>query len=257
MICDAHIHVGYYQRKGCGKPFYYSPRRICTILKKCGVDEFIYSSTSMQTHWIDYCGVNAEMKEVRRLFGKGAHPFLWVTRRYLDSLPRVVDLGGGFYEGIKLHGMDGSHWVTKEQGSLEQILMDAERSGMPVMIHTGMGDDARPANYIPFILRHPRIRFNLAHGRPLCEAEQCMDAAANVFVDVSCMRMADVCALIDDGRSNRLLWGTDFPSLMALRGDSLTCAMRKAIVFYDQLSKEGINFADNFRRYLNGTEEPI
>lgn len=45
MLCDAHIHVGYYARMGHDKPFYYSPRRVVGVLNRCGVDEFIVSST--------------------------------------------------------------------------------------------------------------------------------------------------------------------------------------------------------------------
>lgn len=252
MICDAHIHVGYYSRKGHIEPFYYSPRRICTILKKCAVDEFIYSSTSMQTHGIDYCGVDAEMREVQRLFGKGAHPFLWVTRRYLDSLTRVADIDFKFYEGIKLHGMDGSHWATEEKDALEQVLVVADRFGMPVMIHTGTEEDSRPLNYLRFALLHPSVRFNFAHGRPLCEAEKCLEASANVFVDVSCMSADDVHKLIRDGWSNRLLWGTDFPALPASSGESLTRYMRKEISVCNRLANGGIEFAANFRKYLKG-----
>ena len=40
MICDAHVHVGYFPRKGWEEPFYYSPRRILGILDRAGVDEY-------------------------------------------------------------------------------------------------------------------------------------------------------------------------------------------------------------------------
>ncbi len=141
MICDAHIHVGYYNRKGREEPFYYSPRRICTVLKKCGVDEFIYSSTSMQTKGIDFDGVHREMREVQKIFGKGAHPFLWVTREYLSAHPKLPELGYGFYEGVKLHGLDGSRWATENEEALEEVLSAAEKYDKPVMIHTGHEED--------------------------------------------------------------------------------------------------------------------
>ena len=210
----------------------------------------------MQTYGIDYAGVNAEMKEVRRLFGKGAHPFLWVTRRYLDSLPRVASLVCGFYEGIKLHGMDGSRWITENDLQLEEVLMFAERHDKPVMIHTGCNEDARPINYLPFILKHPRLRFDLAHGRPLDETEVCMDATSNVFVDVSCMDIDTVLKLVESGWADRLLWGTDFPVLAAVRGESLTNTMRSSVQVCECLSKEySIDFAGNFRRYLTSIND--
>jgi len=187
MIFDAHVHIGYYPRKGYDRPSYYSPRRICTVLKKCGVDEFIYSSTSMQTHGIDFGDVNREMLEVRRIFGTGAHPFLWVTKRYHFANPKISDIQYGFYEGVKLHGLDGSQWITENAGALENVLSIAENCNKPVMIHTGREEDARPSNYIPFILNHPNLRFNLAHGRPAEEVEECMGASDSVFADISYM----------------------------------------------------------------------
>lgn len=53
MICDAHIHVGRYYRLVNPETydrsdFYYEPRVIAETLKRCGVDEFIFSSISCQ-----------------------------------------------------------------------------------------------------------------------------------------------------------------------------------------------------------------
>ena len=251
MICDAHIHVGYYSRKRYAEPFYYSPRRICTVLKKCGVEEFIYSSTSMQTHGINFDDVNKEMWEVQNIFGKGAHPFLWVTKRYHFTSPGISDLGFGFYEGVKLHGMDGSYWITKNADALEDVLSSAERHDKPVIIHTGSEEDSCPLNYLPFILKHPRVRFNLAHGRPRNETEECMKSAPNVFADVSFMDPDDILKFAEDGWADRLLWGTDFPALMTYTDGSPTKTMRMYISFCNQLS-EKIDFTANFHKYLNG-----
>ena len=55
MICDAHIHVGRYYRLIDSETFdrsdlYYEPRVVAETLKRCGVDEFIFSSISCQRH---------------------------------------------------------------------------------------------------------------------------------------------------------------------------------------------------------------
>ncbi len=251
MICDAHIHVGYYNRKGHEEPFYYSPRRICTVLKKCGVDEFIYSSTSMQTFGIDFGDVNREMFEVQKIFGKGAHPFLWVTKRYHFANPSLSDLQYGFYEGVKLHGLDGSQWITENAGALDEVLSVAEKYNKLVMIHTGREEDARPSNYLPFILKHPNLRFILAHGRPAEEVEECMGASINVFADMAYMDPDVIQRYLADGLADRLLWGSDFPTYAAISGRSLTNTMREDIRNYNRLA-ERIDFAANFRRYLTG-----
>ena len=48
MVCDAHIHMGYYPRAGYAELFYYSPLRIVGLMDRCDVDEFIVSSTCAQ-----------------------------------------------------------------------------------------------------------------------------------------------------------------------------------------------------------------
>jgi len=48
VILDAHVHMGYYERRGSSEPWYYSPRRVLGVLDRCGVDEFIVSSTCAQ-----------------------------------------------------------------------------------------------------------------------------------------------------------------------------------------------------------------
>ena len=249
MICDAHIHVGYYNRYGQAERYYYSPRRICTVLKKCGVDEFIYSSTSMQTIGVEYDGVHKEMLEVQRLFGCGAHPFLWVTRGYqrVDSAASMLRVG--FYEGIKLHGLEMT-WIV-DGDKLERILDVAEECGRPVMLHTGHDINTAPRLWLPHVLRHPGIRFNFAHGNPLMETVRCLSAAHNIFVDVSCMSEADVEWLTNSVFTDRILWGTDFPALAARSGESLTANMKRSLASYRRFSGK-VDFAGNFHRYLKG-----
>ena len=67
MICDAHVHVGYFSRKGEEEPFYYSPRRILGVLNRCGVNEFIVSSTCAQIDSITIDDIVNEAKEMKRI----------------------------------------------------------------------------------------------------------------------------------------------------------------------------------------------
>ena len=69
MICDSHVHIGYYPRKGYDRPFYYSPRRIVGILDKCGVGEFIVSSTCAQIEEIGVADIVRKRCEMRRCPG--------------------------------------------------------------------------------------------------------------------------------------------------------------------------------------------
>ena len=251
MICDAHIHVGYYNRLGQDGPFYYSPRRVCSVLKKCGVGEFIYSSTSMQTIGVDYEGVHREMLEVQRLFGHGAHPFLWVSRRYRRTDPSASLVRFGFYEGIKLHGLEMS-WIV-DSDKLEAVLETADRFNRPVMVHTGHGFNVCPLKYLPYVKKFPNTRFNFAHGCPLRETMQCLGEAPNLFVDISCMAEADIDLLANSVFTDRILWGTDFPTLAARSGESLTANMRRSVVAYRRLA-DRVDFEGNFHRFLKGAK---
>ena len=97
MICDAHIHVGRYYRLVNPETydrsdFYYEPRVIAETLKRCGVDEFIFSSISCQRH-VSIADVEREAHETQAAFGLGAHPFYWVTGPFYDDDPdfKILD----------------------------------------------------------------------------------------------------------------------------------------------------------------------
>ncbi len=249
-LCDVHVHVGYFDREGFDAPFYYSPRRICTVMKKCGVEEFVYSSTSMQTHGIVFADVHREMREVKKLFGVGAHPFLWVTGAYLKEDPTLSALDWNFYEGVKLHGLE-TDWLNSYPEELESVLSKAEALRLPVMVHTCGLENSRPINWLSHAQRHGAINFNFAHASPIDETMICLQEAHNVFADTSCMIDKDISALCEADARDRVLWGTDFPTLSAKVGDSrLTAAYR--------MLRNGISdgqrecFARAFRLYLKG-----
>ena len=95
MFCDAHVHSGYYSRKDYEEPFYYSPRRILGVLDRCGINEFIISSTCAQ---IAETGINAlvrEAREMKRLAKRRAHIFFWLSGHLFDEDPMMKWLGSG------------------------------------------------------------------------------------------------------------------------------------------------------------------
>lgn len=249
-LCDAHVHVGYFDRKGFDAPFYYSPRRICTVMKKCGVEEFVYSSTSMQTHGVVFADVHREMREVKKLFGAGAHPFLWVTGAYLKEDPTLSALDMGFYEGVKLHGLE-TDWLNSFSVELESVLSKVEIMRLPVMVHTCGLESSRPLNWLSHAQRHESVNFNFAHGCPIAEAIICLREARNVFVDTACMSDKDLSAICETEVCDRILWGTDFPTLSAKVGDSrLTADYRRSVEKIAKSQREC--FARAFRLYLKG-----
>ena len=258
-ICDTHVHIGYYHRKGhkghkrqCGR-CYYSPRKICSILKGCGVDEFIYSSARMQDYMVDYEPVNAEMFELQKLFGTGAHPFLLVADCGNRRPGSVSELMYGFYEGVELDDSYSHRWIKENRDALEEVLSAAEKFGKPVMIHVGYGEDAISANYTSIIEAHQQLRFAMVGWPSVDEAEKWLAASRNVFVDFQYMFPDDICRLVDDGWRERLLWGSDLPSYPARCGLSPTRTMRDYVRTYkDFCDDQKVDLASNFRCYLKG-----
>ena len=252
MICDVHIHVGYYNRLGFDRPFYYSPRRVCSVLRRCGVDEFVFSSTSMQTRGVDYRGVHKEAEEVVRIFGKRAHPFLWVTKGYLDYDPSLSVLSEGLYQGIKLHGRE-TPWITKYMKELKTVLDRAQALRLPVIVHTDAMPDSRPLNWLCVAAWYKDMRFDFAHGCPREEMVQCLEAAKNIFCDTAGMANEDLAYWASSPYRNRILPGSDFPTVQAKNGEGLTVGLRRVVRSVskcDQLQK-GL-LVDNFVRFLGG-----
>lgn len=247
MICDAHINIGFQYNKD-GKWVSYSPRRICTVLRKFGVDEFIYSSASMAWGNKSIDNVHKEDVEMQKLFGRGAHPFLWVSRRYMRTDPSLSVLRYGFYEGVNLEVDE--LWKFQDK-KLERVLSIAEELKKPVTICTSY--DSLAMWFLEPIKRHPNVRFNLAHGCTLCRTMECLDASENVFVDISGMSDQDIYHLVTTEYDNRILWGTDFPTVAVRYGEPLTANMRRNMLVYNALS-ERVDFATNFQRYLKGKD---
>ena len=229
MICDAHVHVGYFPRRGREEPFYYSPRRILGILNRAGVAEFIFSSTNAV--W-DFTGdaMHREAREMIRLAGKRAHAFFWVTDEYLKHDPDLSSLPE-FYEGFKLHGGE-TPWLEHPR-LLSRVLAIAGERKVPVQIHTGEKDDksANPiSGYLPYCRKYPEIRFDLAHGKPAEEVPAAVNENENVYVDCAYCSAAVVKQWLDAGaREDRILFGSDIPVQQRLFDLSLTDYLRKTV----------------------------
>ena len=85
MICDAHIHVGRFYRMMDAmtfdrSAFYYEPKVVADVLKRCGVDEFIFSSISCLRH-VTISEIKREVHETQEASGLGAHPFCYLRCR--------------------------------------------------------------------------------------------------------------------------------------------------------------------------------
>lgn len=51
----------------------------------------------------------------------------------------------------------------------------------------------------------------LAHGRPIGETEKLIEAYQNAYVDTAFMAVNDIVRLVNQGLSDKILWGSDCP----------------------------------------------
>ncbi len=224
MVNDAHAHMGFFPRLNAEEAFHYSPRRIFGALDRAGVGEFVVSSTDAV--WdADGSAMHAAALEMKRLAGRRAHVFFWVSGAHLERNPdlELPDC----YEGFKLHGGETA-WLKRPK-ELERVLSVARERRFPVTIHTGLDGDGADA-YLPFCLKFPQVKFDLAHGRPFGAVPEVMRRAPNVFTDTAFVAPEQVRAWIDSGAdASRILFGTDVPAQLRYRKIGLTPLLRRLI----------------------------
>lgn len=210
MICDAHVHIGYYLRIGCRQPYYYSPKRIEGILKRCGVSSYVVSSTCAQIKSISINEIVREAREIRRVAGSKAHIFFWLSGRLYDDDNNMQWLKSGMFDGIKLHNGE-TPWTTKRQADLRYILTKAQEMSLPVMIHSGEDEEHSPSRLAVFAREFLNVRFNFAHCRPMDEMAEIISSCPNVWTDTAYMPLSYFKRLCHYNWHDRLMFGTDIP----------------------------------------------
>ncbi len=202
-------------------PFYYSPRRIFGVLNRCGVDEFIVSSTCAQVKCIRIEDIIREAREMKRLAGRRAHIFFWLSGHLYDEDRTMNWFETGLFEGIKLHERE-TPWLQKRQKDLDAILSFAEKHHLPVMFHAGRTGWCRPSKLAKIANAHPKINFNFAHCNPMDAMSRVIADCPNVWTDTAYMRLDEFTTLQHFDWHDRLMFGTDLPVWQALEETSLT-----------------------------------
>lgn len=227
MICDAHVHMGYYSRKGCREPFYYSPRRVAGVLHRCGVEDFIVSSTCAQVTCIPLADILREAREMKRVAGGQAHQFFWLAGRFYDDDRNLKVLDMGLFEGLKLHELE-TPWMGARRRDLERVLAIAEERRLPVQFHCGPGP-CSPCALAKIAAKFPSINFDFAHCFPMGEMAAVMSELPNVWTDVTWLADDEWALHADYNWHGRLLFGSDFPAYHAKEGGSFTGLYRKVL----------------------------
>ena len=189
--------------------FYYEPKVVADVLKRCGVDEFIFSPMALQDV-VPIGQVVREAHETQEVFGSGAHPFYWVTGPFYDADTEFKILDDGLFEGVKIHELE-TPWVKERPKDLERMLSVLEERDVPVQFHAGEASGCYPHELLPFAKRHPKLRINFAHCSPYCEMIECLKDCPNLFSDTSFVPPEYYPIMIDDGVESQMMFGTDFP----------------------------------------------
>lgn len=244
---DAHVHMGYFPRRGKEELYYYSPRRILGALTRAGVDEFIVSSTN--AIWdAEGASMHAEAREMKRLAGHRAHVFFWVSMRYLEHDPYLERLPKGLYEGLKLHGGE-SPWLQKPE-LLQRVLQLANERALPLQIHTGENDNGVSntiGEYVGYCRHFPELSVNFSHGIPHADVPKIIAELPKVYVDTAFVPYKTVQTWLDAGvDERRILFGSDLPAPQRYTKLSLSAYVRRES---QRFSSRNI-LSDNAKRFL-------
>lgn len=251
MIADSHVHVGYFNCRKRGGLCYYSPRRVVGVLNRCGVDEFVVSSTSAQMEGITAEGLISEAREMRRVAGARACQFLWVAWGLYETNQWRSLLDSGLYAGLKLHEHEGL-WVEQHELQLRNVLDVARERGIPVQFHSGPNEHCAPCRLMRVVERYPEVRFDFAHCRPIDEMAAVIAQCDNVWTDTAYMSVDDIKTLPNFDWHHKLMFGTDLPVWQSREDVSLTYRYRE---YKESLSQAGLALETEkaFRSFIGKT----
>ena len=220
---------------------------IVTVLKRCGVEEFIASSTTPQAECVEVGELLREAKEMRRWGGEKVHQFLFVTEKMYKAGSVLPLLDSGLFEGLKFHECN-THWNLEFPEVLDGLLSEAAARRLKVMFHCGNSDGCRPSELEKWARRYPKVKFNFAHCCPCDETIQVMRRCPNVHTDVSFQPSAVFAAALKTDVADRVMWGSDMPVQVIAHGGMLTPGYRrivkiaKSVIGYERTNRAFENF---------------
>lgn len=202
LLIDSHIHVGQYY------DLYFSPKYIVQLMDSLGVEKYAVSSTSICEE--NYEKVLVEMRDVIALSSGKALPVLWITPMMILSGQVDVFLHSGIqWQSFKVHPQLCPELWTADSIYFDFVISLSRETGLPLLIHTGEKTGCEASRFSSVIERNPDINFILAHGRPAHEAIDIMKKYDNVWIDTAFVGVKEIVIFLQNGFSNRILWGTD------------------------------------------------
>ena len=197
-VVDAHVHVGQFGAK------YFDPFEIGQFLVRQGVVGCVASTPVAATGKHDEA--IRDLDRLMSVAGLSVWPLLWVTPGLLARHPDLdAPLRRLPYRGLKIHPR-ANKWSGE---MLDMAFRVAEERNLGIMLHT---DDDYPAgNCRGLLMRHPRAKVVLAHGRPIEQAQAVLRECPNAFVDTAFMPLPLIRGLVGQGFGDRIIFGSDAP----------------------------------------------
>ncbi len=204
MLIDSHIHVGQYYH------IYTSPQDLLQLLDAVGVGQFAVSSTSI-CEGIYKKALN-ELQALSAIAYERMFPVLWIVPAMLEDGGLERFLSSDIqWRCLKIHPQLNPFYWQQNSADLEVVVSLAKRLNVPILIHTGEKDGCEPWLFKEAIATNPSVKFILAHARPLKQTITLMNLFQNVWADTAFVPIENVVKLCNEGFSDRILWGTDYP----------------------------------------------
>lgn len=233
IMTDYHVHIGQF------KNAYYYADRVFSVLKKNGVDEAYFSSTtncvfckeSADERFSEherknapsasslYEAIREEVKNAllsAKEIGIKAHALYWVVPDF-----HLADLGITVkkvmedipYDGFKIHPFS-QKWNFKDERILElaeEIFEYAEKYKKRILIHTGVSESDEPHQFEKWFSDFPNVKVCLAHCKDSAPIIELFSKYKNLYGDTAFCPKDSFDAICKAGFEDRMFYGTDFP----------------------------------------------
>ena len=215
---DHHVHIGQFNK------IYFQPYEIITSLHDHGVKGCWFSSTTSCLDWLDNSAKKmlishihdeiVEALEIAKRLHFDAKPLYWVIpKRHFEGETISEVMASLPYAGFKVHTRV-HNWNIKESHIdmlFNEVCKHAQKNNMPIVIHTGSEECENPQIFEKWFADFSTVKFVLAHCRPLDIVMQILKQYNNVFGDSSFLSKENLELLKQNGFSERILFGTDYP----------------------------------------------
>ena len=206
MMIDNHVHVGWF-RDG-----YHSPLEVRISVKKAGIDKCVVSSTSTCADL--YHNILTEFHQLISIAGiENVKPLLWISPNMIIKKWHLKKLLNSKIEwkGVKLHYISHPQFSKHKEWVNTAIVIAYSLGNVPVLFHTGEWDTCHAGIFESLIDSHPKLKFVLAHGRPIDETIYLMKKYPNAWTDTAFMSIENIKKLKQENLTDRVLFGSDAP----------------------------------------------